>query len=164
MRMYVVRHLGIMLLVAVGGAVSGCNWLLGYGEEVAREQVSAGTPFEVTFTPQSDEPHQLWLAYDVAFQGEDFALQGPFEAAQDGETLGQWTLELATETGPVQGARSRRARNTVKILYEDRGTMKSTVRLVELPSLPAGHPVTIRGDWTTAPGTTANALELVVTD
>lgn len=157
---------GLLIAMLLGAAASllGCMRLVGYGDEIAGADVALGAPFELAYTPKSNEPHQLWLSYDVEYQGGDFRLQGPFTAQRGTEALGSWTLALGAEGGPIEGVSSRKSLKTTTVTRNDQGSMSSTVHLVEVAGSPAGEPVMIRGTWTPAPGTTVKALRLVVTD
>ena len=154
----------IVLIVGVTMCLLGCLRLFGYGNEIAGADVEPGLPFELVYTPRSGEPHQLWLTYDVVYQGNDFHLEGPFAVHRGQESLAAWTLALGKEGGPIEGVSSRKSVKTVEFQSDAEGSMSSTVHLVELAGTPAGEPVTVRGTWTAAPGTTVNALRLVVTD
>lgn len=154
----------IALILGATLCLLGCLRLLGYGDEIAGADVEAGRPFELVYTPQSGEPHQLWLTYDVEYQGSDFRLEGPFAVQREQESLAAWTLALGKEDGPIEGASVRKSLKTVEIQSNDEGSMSSTVHVVELVGIPAGERGTVRGIWTATPGTTVNALRLVVTD
>jgi hypothetical protein len=164
MRNRFLRNSWIAVLIGAIACLAGCMRLVGYGDEVASAEIALESAFELAYTPKSSEPHQLWLTYDVEYQGSDFRLQGPFTAQRGTDALGSWTLALGAEGGPIEGTSSRKSIKTVQIASNGQGSMSSTVHIVELPGAPAGEPVMIRGTWTAAPGTTAKALRLVVTD
>lgn len=164
MRNRMFHGLWIAMLLGATMCLPGCMRLFGYGDEIAGADIALDAPFEVAYTPKSNEPHQLWLTYDVEYQGSDFQLRGPFTAQRGTEALGTWTLALGAEEGPIEGVSSRKSLKTTTITSNDQGSMSSTVHLVELAGSTAGEPVMIRGTWTPAPGTTVKALRLVVTD
>jgi len=139
--------------------VLGCSGMMGYGEEISKTSISSGAPFTASVVTIADQPHQLWLNYDLTSAG-DFEVDGSLEAKVGGKSIGQWTLQHRPGQPPIVGETSEFSLNTYQLGDRNSGT----VWMTELPAQPAGTTVEITGTWTAAPNTQVSILELIVTD
>lgn len=155
-----------MRAVVLGGLALmalGCGGLMGYGAEVSKTSVTPGQAFTLTYAPATAEPHQLWLTWDVSHTAP-FRITGPLDLKANGQAAGTWQVDLTDQGSAVQGGGGRFDLNSKKVSINGEGSASSTTWLLELPGQPVGTTVEITGTLAGDPGTTVNALELVVTE
>ncbi len=153
------------IAMALGALVLalGCGGLMGFGNEMGRGQASSGTPFSFSFTTNTDQPHQLWLDYELTSTGP-FEVTGPLEAKVNGQSVGTWTLDLRPDQAPIVGETTQMSMNSMNSSVNGNYTASATVWLTEVPAQPQGTTVEISGTWTAGASTTVTRLEPIATD
>ncbi|GAB4518082.1 MAG: hypothetical protein Tsb0020_36680 [Haliangiales bacterium] len=153
---------GAIAIIAAALHLSGCRSLLGSGDEVTRAEVSLEQPFEISYTPDGEAPEQLWLAFDVDYQRDDFQITGPIEIYYDEQLQGRYTLALSHDGAPIAESSARKEIGTREVALNQDRSLSSTVHLLELAAAPGARSVTVRGQWT-ASDAQVNELVVLVT-
>ena len=142
--------------------VLGCSGLMGYGTELGSTTIQPPGVFSMTVQTVSDEPHSLWLDYDVSFTGGDYDVTGTIEASTGGSSLASWPVTLNSTGSPVGGGRLTLNSSNSNIM--GKGSARATIFLVDLPKQAKGTSIDLNGSFTPMAGTTIHSLRLVVTD
>lgn len=153
----------LVLTAVVAVASLGCGGLMGYGKEVGSTPVMNGAPFTVSYTAGNDQPHQLWLDYDLALSG-DWKVTGSVDATAAGAPAGHWDLDFTDSGAPIVGQGSRDTLNSVESNINGSGSARGTIWLTALPAQPKGTTVDLAGTFTGGPQTAINSMRLVVTE
>lgn len=157
-------------LGALTQLASGCGTQFQPGEELATVQVTPGEPFRVGWTSDGSV-QQLWLAYDVAFQGGmatirqggRWKVEGPFDLEDDGEPAGSWTLSFTDKLPPVAGEPYRREFDKRGVTSNGAGFQSGWIHLVTLPDSEEGATLTLEGTFEAGSATEVRSLRLAVT-
>jgi hypothetical protein len=152
----------LAVLSCVSLLVLGCSGLMGYGTELGSTTIQPPGVFSLTVQTVSDEPHNLWLDYDVSFTGGDYQVTGTIDASSGGTNLASWPVNLNSAGAPIGGGRLTLNASDSNIM--GKGSARATIFLVDLPKQVQGTSIDLNGSFTPMAGTTIHSLRLVVTD
>ncbi|NCG20872.1 MAG: hypothetical protein GWP91_17830 [Rhodobacterales bacterium] len=138
------------------GFVLGCSGLLGFGEEQGRASIQSRQPFTVSFTTKSPDAHHTWFDTDLEAK-KDYQVTGRMAFGKK-----KWKVKLDKSGSPVIGGGNRTT------LYWSETNLRTsqvsgTIFAAEIPAVPVGTKIDLKGTLTLTPGTTGT-VDVVVTD
>jgi hypothetical protein len=140
----------------------GCAGNLGPGPQLTSIVVADNQPFSMSWTETRDTPRDLWMTYDLTWQGHTWDVLGPVTVRVNGEVVDRFHMTFHTSGSPTTRGGMRYEITSSKDTINGVQTGSGHIWLAELPAAPVGSTVEVSGKWNAQPGTSIQRLQVAV--